>query len=168
VPVGFDCTKIEELASTSKRTSGRSYYDGVASRRTSGLFLCGLPFFNRHPRRQKNCSSRCMAPGCKLITGRRPLDITQSETFSWANPDNPQQVCVAYNDSRGPKRQSHQHISGISCSTDGGATFTASLAGRQSHFAGTEGDPVLLYNRPHLQWFTVWLDTAAAARLGRL
>ena len=35
-----------------------------------------------------------------LITGTETSpNITQSETFTWANPDNPQQVCVAYNDS---------------------------------------------------------------------
>ena len=37
-----------------------------------------------------------------LITGAETSpNITQSETFTWANPDNPQQVVSAYNDSRG-------------------------------------------------------------------
>ena len=50
-------------------------------------------------------------------------NITQSETFTWANPDNPNQVVVAYNDSRG-RNQNPINISGASVSTDGGATFT--------------------------------------------
>ena len=86
-----------------------------------------------------------------LITGTEtPPNITQSETFTWANPDNPQQVVVAYNDSRG-RNQSPINISGASVSTDGGATFTrVTTASGQSPFVGTEGDPVVLYNRANL------------------
>ena len=37
-----------------------------------------------------------------LITGTETSpNITQSETFTTANPDNPDQIVVAYNDSRG-------------------------------------------------------------------
>ena len=47
-----------------------------------------------------------------LITGTETSpNITQSETFTWANPDNPQQVVVAYNDSRG-RNQHPINISG--------------------------------------------------------
>src|SRR5882724_6290561 len=36
-----------------------------------------------------------------LITGtEKPHNIIQSETYSTANPDNPDQICVAFNDSR--------------------------------------------------------------------
>src|SRR5262249_35135866 len=72
---------------------------------------------------------------------------------------NPMQVCVAYNDTRG-RNVSPINISGISCSTDGGVTFTrVTNASGQSPFAGTEGDPVLLYNKPTGTWFTIWIDT---------
>ena len=100
-----------------------------------------------------------------LITGTETSpNITQSETFTWANPDNPKQVVVAYNDSRG-RNASPINISGASVSTDGGATFTrVTTASGQSPFANTVGDPVVLYNRPTSTWFTVWLDGAAAAR----
>ena len=41
------------------------------------------------------------------------------------------------------------NISGVSVSTDGGATFTrVTNASGQSPFSSTEGDPVVLYNRP--------------------
>ena len=49
-------------------------------------------------------------------------NITQSETFTTVNPDNPQQIVVAYNDSRG-RNANPINISGASVSTDGGATF---------------------------------------------
>ena len=74
------------------------------------------------------------------------------------------QVVVAYNDSRG-RNASPINISGASVSTDGGATFTrVTTASGQSPFAGTEGDPVVLYNRANSTWFTVWLDTGCGAQ----
>ena len=98
-------------------------------------------------------------------------NITQSETFTWANPDNPNQVVVAYNDWRG-RNQNPINISGASVSTDGGATFTRVTCANntlpcvtgQSPFRGTLGDPVVFYNRPISTWFTIWLDTGAAVR----
>jgi len=100
-----------------------------------------------------------------LITGTETApNITQSETFTTANPDNPMQVVVAYNDSRG-RNASPINISGASVSTDGGTTFTRlTNASGQSPFGGTEGDPVVLYNKPTSTWFTVWLDTACGGQ----
>src|SRR5580704_7559523 len=100
-----------------------------------------------------------------LITGTEtPPNITQSETFTAANPDNPLQIVVAYNDSRG-RNASPINISGASVSTDGGATFTRlTAANGQSPFSNTVGDPVILYNRPTGTWFTVWLDAGCGAQ----
>ena len=86
-----------------------------------------------------------------LITGTETSpNITQSETFTSANPDNPQQIVVAYNDSRG-RNASPINISGASVSTDGGATFTRlTTASGQSPFSNTVGDPVVLYNRANV------------------
>ena len=65
------------------------------------------------------------AADVNLITGTETSpNITQSETFTTANPDNPDQIVVAYNDSRG-RNVNPINISGASVSTDGGATFTA-------------------------------------------
>ena len=37
-----------------------------------------------------------------LVTGTEtPPHIIQSETYTTANPDNPDEICVAFNDSRG-------------------------------------------------------------------
>src|SRR5204863_2936006 len=94
-----------------------------------------------------------------LITGTEtPSHITQSETFAAANPDNPLQIVIAYNDSRG-RGLTPVNISGASVSTDGGNTFTRlTTASGQSPFSNTSGDPVVLYNKPSATWYTVWLD----------
>ena len=77
-----------------------------------------------------------------LITGTETSpNVTQSETYTAANPDDPNQIFVAYNDSRG-RNASPINISGASISTDGGTTFTRiTTAGGQSPFAGYRGRP---------------------------
>src|SRR5438046_1197028 len=84
-----------------------------------------------------------------VITGTETFpNVTQSETFTTANPDNPDQIVVAYNDSRG-LNANPINISGASVSTDGGNTFTRlTRATGQSPFDNTFGDPVILYNKP--------------------
>ena len=100
-----------------------------------------------------------------LVTGTEtPPHIIQSETYSAANPDNPDEICVAYNDSRGANVN---QFSGVSCSTDGGTTFTrVTTSGGQGPFTNTFGDPVILYNKPTQTWFTVWLDGNGSCTLG--
>src|SRR5207302_2535431 len=81
--------------------------------------------------------------------------------YTSANPDNPLQVVVAYNDSRGA---AGSNFSGLSVSTDGGLTFTrVTTAGGQSPFTSTFGDPVILYNRPTATWYTVWIDAGCSS-----
>src|SRR5258707_2676645 len=166
VPVGFDCTKIEELG-IDKQENFRAgaIMMACAADGTPGYSSVGA-FFQRVTQGVKKLLVPLYGAGdVDLITGTETSpNITQSETFSTINPDNPQQVCVAYNDSRG-RNANPINISGISCSTDGGATFTrVTTAAGQSPFAGTEGDPVLLYNKPTGTWFTVWLDTACGGQ----
>jgi hypothetical protein len=100
-----------------------------------------------------------------LITGTESSpNITQSETFSTANPDNPNQIVVAYNDSRG-RNFNPINISGASVSNDGGVTFTRlTKANGQSPFDNTFGDPVVLYHKPSGTWVTVWLDGACGGQ----
>src|SRR5439155_7424424 len=96
-----------------------------------------------------------------LITGTETFPhVTQSETFSWANPDDPNQIVVAYNDSRDVS-STQFNISAISVSTDGGSTFTrVTTSAGHSPFVNTVGDPVALYNKPTGTWFTIWIDEA--------
>src|SRR6266496_6629751 len=159
VPVGFDCSKIEELG-INKMENFRAGAIMIACAADGSSGPMG-GFFQRVGQGVKRILLPLYGAGdVDLITGTETSpNITQSETFSTANPDNPMQVCVAYNDSRG-RNASPINISGISCSTDGGATFTrVTTASGQSPFAGTEGDPVLLYNKPTQTWFTIWIDT---------
>ena len=100
-----------------------------------------------------------------LVTGTEtPQHIIQSETYTAANPDNPNQVVVAYNDSR---CAANNNFSSVSVSTDGGLTFNRLTNGSGcSPFANTFGDPVILYNKPSGTWFTVWLDGNGSCTLG--
>ncbi len=100
-----------------------------------------------------------------LITGQENSpNITQSETFAAANPDNPNEIVIAYNDSRGVNANP-TNISGASVSTDGGNSFTRLTTSRgQSPFPNTFGDPVILYNRPTSTWYSVWLDAACGGQ----
>ncbi len=61
-----------------------------------------------------------------LITGAETgTNITQSETFTAANPDNPNQIVVAYNDSRG-RNKNPINISGASYSATAATASPAS------------------------------------------
>src|SRR6185312_10310542 len=166
VPVGFDCSKIEELGiNKMENFRAGAIMIACAADSTPGYSSVG-GFFQRIGQGVKKLLVPLYGAGDQnLITGTEtPPNITQSETFTWANPDNPQQVVVAYNDSRG-RNQNPINISGASVSTDGGATFTrVTTAGGQSPFSGTLGDPVVLYNRANSTWFTVWLDTACGGQ----
>src|SRR5436309_771244 len=162
VPVGFDCSKIYEKG-----------IDKQENFRAGAIMIaCGLA---RGGSTSTSATStlgpvgqfiqKLLAPlafgaaDVNLITGTEiSPNITQSETFTTVNPDNPNQIVVAYNDSRG-RNVSPINISGASVSTDGGATFTrVTLASGQGPFSNTVGDPVILYNRPTGTWFTIWLD----------
>lgn len=92
-----------------------------------------------------------------LITGTENFPaVTQSETYTSANPDNPNEIVVAYNDSSGAPN----NYSGASVSTDGGLTFTR-LTPNPFAAAGTNfGDPIALYNKSSAPWHTIWIDTA--------
>src|SRR6266513_1678484 len=107
-----------------------------------------------------------------LITGTENFPhVTQSETYTAANPDDPNQIVVTYNDSRG-RNANPINISGASVSTDGGTTFTLVTCANntppcqvgQSPFSNTLGDPVTLYNRPTGTWFATYLDVACGGQ----
>jgi hypothetical protein len=166
VPVGFDCSTIHEKG-IDKQENFRAgaimiacgEVQGAATSATSTLGPVGQFI------KKLLMPLAFGAADVNLITGTETSpNITQSETFSTANPDNPQQIVVAYNDSRG-RNVIPINISGASVSTDGGTTFTRlTAANGQSPFVGTEGDPVILYNKPTGTWFTFWLDTLSGGQ----
>src|SRR6266576_890477 len=166
VPVGFDCSKIYELG-IDKQENFRAGAIMIACGEVPGTATSATSTLGPIGRFIKNLLlPLAYGAGDKnLITGTETSpNITQSETYTAANPENPNQIVVAYNDSRG-RNASPINISGASVSTDGGTTFTRlTNASGQSPFSGTEGDPVVLYNKPTGTWFTVWLDTGCGAQ----
>ena len=97
-----------------------------------------------------------------LVTGAENISHpTQSETYTLANPDNPNQIVVTYNDSR----TASANYSGASYSSDGGTTFTRLnpspfAAGHGTNF----GDPVTLYNKPTSTFFAIFLATGCGGQ----
>jgi hypothetical protein len=160
VPVGFDCSTIHEKG-IDKQENFRAgaimiacgEVPGVSTSATSTLGPIG------HFIKKLLMPLAFGAADVNLITGTETSpNITQSETYTTANPDNPDQIFVAYNDSRG-RNAVPINISGASVSTDGGTTFTRlTNASGQSPFSNTVGDPVILFNKPSGTWFTIWLD----------
>ena len=169
VPVGFDCSAIQEKS-----------IDKQENLRAGALMIaCGMAPAGST---SATTATSTLGPVGRLVqkllaplaygTGDVDLvnhsetspNITQSEKFSTVNPDNPNQIVVAYNDSRG-RFASPINMSGASVSTDGGLTFDRlTKANGQSPFDNTMGDPVILYNKPTSTWFTVWLDAGCGAQ----
>ena len=164
VPAGFDCSRIHELG-IDKQENMRAGAIMIACGRAQGG-AASSPFGAF-----VQVINQLLAPlaygtaDVDLVTGAETSpNVTQSETFTASNPDNPNQIVVAYNDSRG-RNASPINISGASVSADGGATFTRlTAANGQSPFSNTLGDPVILYNRPTGTWYTVWLDAGCGAQ----
>jgi hypothetical protein len=161
VPNGFDCSKIHELG-IDKQMNFRAGAIMIACGQAQGggtrpsSPLGALTQFIR-----KLFSPLAYGYGgtdVDLITGTETYPhVTQSTTFSWANPDNPNQIVVAYTDTRDALANPFDS-SGASVSTDGGVTFTRlTKANGQSPFPNT-GSPIVLYNRPTATWYIVALD----------
>src|SRR6266480_4263580 len=163
VPPMFDCSKIHELGIDKQenfRAGAIMIYCGLSG---GGKPSSGRAF----SKLVQNLMARVAygATDVNLITGTESFpNVTQSETYTTANPDNPDQIVVAYNDSRG-RFANPINISGASVSTDGGTTFTRlTRANGQSPFDNTFGDPVILYHKPSGTWVTVWLDGACGGQ----
>jgi hypothetical protein len=157
VPAGFDCAKIRGLG-IDKQENLRAGAIMIACGEAEGGSASPGDAFSQFVQGLLQPAAYGTTD-VDLITGTESNpNVTQSETFTASNPDNPNQIVVAYNDSRG-RNVSPINISGASVSTDGGTTFTRLTTGSgQSPFSNTVGDPVILYNRPTGTWFTIWLD----------
>src|SRR5438093_10648710 len=103
VPVGFDCSTIHEKG-IDKQENFRAgaimiacgEVPGAATSATSTLGPVG------HLIKKLLMPLAYGATDKNLITGTETFpNITQSETFTPANPDNPNQIVVAHNDSPG-------------------------------------------------------------------
>jgi hypothetical protein len=159
LPPGFDCAKIRQL-----------HLDVQENFRAHLIMkACGVSEGGNHSTSVaenfstfvKNLLPHPLAYGATdvdviLPDGTFP-SVVQSETYTTANPDDPTQVFVAYNDSS----QAPSSFSAGAFSTDGGTTFTTIHA-----FPNTFGDPVVLYNKSNATWFTIWIDGNAGCTLG--
>jgi hypothetical protein len=163
VPALFDCSRIQEMGIDMQENMRAGAIMIYCGEEAGGEEAPASPF---PPPLDKLLEPLALGTtDTNLITGTEtPNNITQSETFAAANPDNPLQIVVAYNDSRG-RNQTPINISGASVSTDGGNTFVRlTTASGQSPFTNTLGDPVVLYNKPTATWYTVWLDQGCGAQ----
>ena len=139
LPPGFDCSKIRQLhleVQENFRAHLIMKACGVSEGNHSASVAENFSTF------VKNLLPRPLAYGATdvdviLPDGTFP-HVVQSETYTTANPDDPTQVFVAYNDSQGAPSS----FSAGAFSTDGGTTFTTIHA-----FPNTFGDPVVLYNK---------------------
>jgi hypothetical protein len=153
----FDCSKIHELG-IDRQENFRAQHIMIEC----GLAEGGKPSpASKFSKFVKGLLPSPLAYGgtdVDLVTGTETFpNVTQSETYTTANPDNPSEVFVAFNDSR--NRNFAWNISGAAFSSDGGNTFTRLTAATgRSPFDSTLGDPVALYNRQNPTWVTVWLD----------
>src|SRR6516162_8499883 len=147
VPVGFDCSRVRELG-IDKQENFRAGAIMIACGEAQG----GTPSASSALVEAIKNALAPLAYGATdvdLVTGAETSpNVTQSETFTASNPDNPNQIVVAYNDSRG-RNASPINISGASVSTDGGNTSSRlPTTSGQTPFSNTLGAPVVLYNRP--------------------
>ncbi len=157
LPPGFDCATIHEKG-IDKMEGFRAGLIMIACGESRGGSASTSPLAAVNAAIQKVLPPLAFGAGdVDVVTGTETTPhIIQSETFTTVNPDNPNQIVVCYNDSRGAAAN---NFSGCSTSTDGGTTFTRlTTGGGNSPFANTFGDPVVLYNKLTGTWFTVWLD----------
>src|SRR5436309_5723943 len=134
LPPGFDCAMIHEKG-IDRMEGFRAGLIMIACGEAKGGSASASPAFGQLLKKV-TAPMAYGAADVDLITGPENFpNVTQSETYSTPNPDNPDEICVAFNDSHGVNANPI-NISGLSCSTDGGATFTRVLnAQGQSPFA---------------------------------
>jgi hypothetical protein len=161
LPPGFDCSKIHQLGIDTMENF-RAHLIMVA---------CGVaPKGKASPAKAFSKFVQSLLPSplayggadVDLITSPPPENfpsVTQSETYTTANPDNPNEILVAYNDSSGAAG-SPANYSGASFSSDGGLTFTRINPNPFAAAGNNFGDPIALYNKSTGNWHTIWIDTA--------
>src|SRR5947207_2854551 len=155
LPPGFDCATIHEKGIDRQENLGAGLIM-IACGESTGGSASPYPAFSQLLRKL-TAPLAYGAADVDLITGTETFpSVTQSETYTTANPDNPNQIVINYNDSR----TAPSNYSGASYSSDGGTTFTRLnpspfASGHGSNF----GDPVVLYNRPTSTFFGIDIVT---------
>jgi hypothetical protein len=160
LPPGFDCATIHENG-IDKQENFRAGQIMIACGEAQG----GSSFYGPFSQLLYNQVTAPLAYGgadIDLVTGADSISHpTQSETYTLANPDNPNQIVVTYNDSR----TASANYSGASYSSDGGTTFTRLNPSPFASGHGTNfGDPVTLYNKPTSSFFAIFLATGCGGQ----
>ena len=160
VPAGFDCAQISALG-INKQENFRAGAIMIACGEAQGGSALPYAAFSQLLH-QVTAPLAYGGPDVDLITGADNITHpTQSETYTLANPDNPNQIVVTYNDSR----TASANYSGASYSSDGGTTFTRLNPNPFSAGHGTNfGDPVTLYNKPTSTFFGIFLATGCGGQ----
>jgi hypothetical protein len=169
VPVGFDCSTIHEKG-IDKQENFRAGAIMIACGETPGVSTSTSTLGPVGQFIKKLLTPLAFgAADVDLVTGTETSpNVVQSETFTTANPDNPNQIVVAYNDSRGATSTRSTSPALRSPPTAARPSPGSPTANGQSPFAYTLGDPVILYNsRPALGLRSGW-TWAAAVRARRL
>ncbi|PYK18868.1 MAG: hypothetical protein DME56_12290 [Verrucomicrobia bacterium] len=160
LPPGFDCATIHDLG-IDKQENLRAGSIMIACGESPGGSATSFGAFSQ----LLNIVTAPAAYGgtdVDIITGTDSISHpTQSETYTNANPDNPNQMVVTYNDSR----TASANYSGASYSSDGGTTWTRLNPSPFASGHGTNfGDPVTLYNKPTSSFFAVFLATGCGGQ----
>ena len=155
LPPGFDCSRIQQLGIDRQENLRAGLIMVACGEAEGGSASPGSAF----SKRIKNLLPTPLAYGTADVDVINPqtdtgTHITQSETYTTVNPDNPNQIVVAYNDSR----TASACYGGGSYSSDGGTTFTRLTpspfcSGHGQNF----GDPVVLYNRLNATWHAIFI-----------
>src|SRR6266513_4854417 len=160
LPPGFDCATIHENG-VDRQENFRAGAIMIACGEAQGGSASSYGAFSQ-------LLDRLTAPlayggaDVDLVTGADNISHpTQSETYTLANPDNPNQIVVTYNDSR----TASANYSGASYSSDGGTTFTRLNPSPFASGHGTNfGDPVTLYNTPTSSFFAIFIATGCGGQ----
>src|SRR5438445_12298346 len=159
LPPGFDCSTIHERGIDRMENLGAGLIMIACGESPGGSASPGRAF-SRLVKKLLPTPLAYGAADVDVITGTDTFPaVTQSETYTTANPDNPNQIVVNYNDSH----SAPSCYAGISYSSDGGATFTRILpcplcSGHRSNF----GDSIVFYNKPTSTYFAS--DIASCCR----
>src|SRR4029077_8193670 len=150
LPPGFDCSRIHALG-IDKMENLRAGLIIIACGEVPGGGQAqkgeASPFRGLSQPVQKLLAPLAYgAADVDVITGTETFpSVTQSETYTTANPDNPNQIVVNYNDSR----TAPCCYSGVSFSSDGGTTFTRLTPCPFCTGHGTSfGDHIVISNEP--------------------
>src|SRR5438067_4147108 len=139
---GFDCATIHEKG-IDKMEGFRAGLIMIACGEAEGGSAMPGNTFARLAQKLLPIPLAFGAADVDLVTGTEtPPHIIQSETYTTANPDNPNQIVAAYNDARGA---ASNNVSAASVSTDGSMTFTRpTTTSGQRPSTNTIDDPGLL------------------------